>query len=302
MSNRMSESQKKPRLPSSIDPGWATLIAAILTVIGGVIFIWLQRGPASPPNTPVPSIAPAITEILTQTSSVVVASTDVPGSAATPLPQLVSALPAAQKAIVQKASETLLQAAQALPLIVSDDFENNDYSWPESNQVYTGGIECNTAIEDSAYHISVHSVDGPAYCYAGLMKVAKDFIISADTQLVDQRIADIYLYYRLSEDGQQYYFIDFNPQTQTFSVGYYDHGQSNPIIGSTYMEEINTTGTNKLTLLAVGNSHAVYLNDKLVALFTDDRLTQGQFRFAMQLQEANQDETLLIDHYDLRGN
>jgi len=294
----VADPAKKSKLPSSIDPGWATVIAASLALIGVILTVWLQKKPASPPATPLP----AITETAIQASSATATPTQVTVGAATPMPQIVSVLPAAQKVIVQNASQSLLDASQGLPLIVSDDFDNNDYSWPIFDEIYTGGIECNTVLEDSAFHINIHSADGPAYCIAGLTKVAVDFTVSADTQIVNQRNADVYLYYRVSEDGLQFYYVQFNPQTQMFSVGINEEGVSKTIIGLTFIEEINKTGTNKITVLAVGSSHAVYLNDKLIAIFVDDRLTEGQLRLVVQINEANQDETLWVDHFELRGN
>jgi hypothetical protein len=310
----MADPPKKLKLPSSIDQGWATVIAAILAIVGTIITLWLQRDTAVP-TAPVPSVVAAITATPTQTINATIAietptlavtpsitSTIVASSDPTPTPQIVSQLPPAQKTIVQKASEALFQVAQALPLIVKDDFENNDYSWPIANNIYNGGIECNTAIKESAYHINIRSTDGPAYCMAGLTKVAKDFIVSADQQIVNKRNADIFLYYRVSDDGRSFYHVVYNPQTQIFSAGITKDGQQSTIIASTYVEEINTNGINKITLLALGSSHVVYLNDKLIAIFTDDQLAQGQLRFTIQLQEAHQEEILLIDHFDLRGN
>lgn len=224
-----------------------------------------------------------------------------PPSKPTTPPQIISQLPTAQKRVVQKGSKSISQAAQALPLIVKDDFSNNDYGWPVDSRIHDGGIECNTAIEQSAYHITVHSAKGPAYCFAGITKTAKDFILSAVLQLTKNRNTDVQVSYRLSDD-KNYYYLMYHPQTQILSAGVTVDGESSTIIGSVYVEEINKVGMNKITLLALGSSHVIYFNEKLIALFTDDRLGQGQFRFTVRIQEANQEQSLLLDKFDLRGS
>ena len=242
------------------------------------------------------------TPTTTTTPTEQVTPSETPTPVASPIPQLVSRLSAAQKITAQKAGESLLVMQVGLPLIVKDDFENNDYGWPVGENIFAGGIECDDAIEDGVHRLTIRTADGPAWCGTSLMKVASDFALSVEQQLANDRNADIFLYYRMSEDAQNFYFLQYNPQTQLLSVGLTKDGQNIPIINSTYVEEINKTGINKVTLLVVGDVHTIYLNDKLIAIFTDDRLAQGKINQIILLQEANQEESLLIDNYDLRGN
>lgn len=314
----MPAPKKKLKLPATIDTGWATVIAAFFALLAVILPLWLNRGaPGSTPSAPsavaaitattqpsatvpAPSVAPNMTPTTQAEPPATV--TAVASTAATAIPQVVSLLPKEQQAIVQKASEALLQAGQGLTLIVKDDFENNDYNWFTGDNIFTGGIECNNTIKDSTFQVTIHSANGPAYCTTGFPKVAKDFIFTSEQQLINNRNADIYLYYRFSDDGKSYYYTVYNPQTQLLSVGLTKNGQAFPIINPLYIADINKNALNKLTLLVLGSSHAVYINDKLVAMFNDNQLAQGQFRFTLQLHEANQDETLLVDHIEIRGN
>jgi hypothetical protein len=250
------------------------------------------------PNQAPPTSTLSITETAAPTQGMT-PSPMVEGTAL-PTPQIVSQLPQAQKAIVQKAAEALLQASQALPLIVRDDFDNNDYGWPESKNIYTGGIECNVAITEGVYKINIHTTNGPAFCFAGNQKVASDFILIVEQQLVNKSNANLFIYYRYTDDAN-FYDIVYNPQTQTFSAGVTKDGIYHSLIDGIYVEEINTNAINKISLLTLGNSHVIYINDKLITIFTDDQLKTGQLRFYIYLLEANKEDSLLLDHFELRG-
>jgi hypothetical protein len=310
----MAAPPRKPKLPASIDQGWATVIAGLLAFVGIVISLWFQ-GSGAVTSPPAPSSAGAITATATQmvstappthTPTVEVLPTSSPTVAAsggpTPQPQIASHLAPDRKAVMQRASESLLEIAQTMPLLVRDDFDNNDYSWPVGKYVYPGGIECTIAIDAGVFDISVQSGDGPAFCYAGLGNVATNFIVAADQQVLHNRNATAYLYYRMSADAQNFYYVSYIPQTQQLSIGVSKDGQHYPIIESTYVEEIQPGETNRIAVLVIADTHAVYMNNNLIAIFTDDRLAQGQTRFTIELHEARQQETLRIDQYELRGN
>lgn len=326
----MSDQQpKQSRLPS-VDPGLASIVAAVLTLIGVIVTVLVQRDPGpvatpapvaivvdtptsepfptatdTPPTQtpeptateppPTPSPSPKPTDVL---------PTDTPVSLApTPPPSVISLLPPNQAASFRDLSaQAIVQAAEELPLLVRDDFETRDYGWIELEQVIQGGGECRLALEEGTYQIEIQSASGAMWCTGGLPRLVSDFYMSVDLGLAESRLSDILVFYRTSPDQQSYYSVGINPTTQQFWVNVVDEGENIPIVPPTLAEHINQEGINRITIVATGYSHALILNDQLDVLFTDDRLDDGTFGVNLWLQESNANETLFIDNFLLRGN
>lgn len=223
-----------------------------------------------------------------------------PPSVSVSPPAIISRLPTAEQLVVQAASKAIFQASQALPVIVRDDFANNDYRWPIGESIYNGGIRCITTIEGSAFKISVFSAAGPAYCFGGLEKTARDFNLSADLRLSRDVTADVEIRYRVV-DNDNYHSVKYNPRTQTLSSSSTVKGQSRSIIEPTYVSDISQSETNHINLLVVGKSHVIYFNEKLSVIFEDANVGQGQVRFAVTVQEAHKQATLSIGRLVIRG-
>jgi len=222
-----------------------------------------------------------------------------PPASVTP-PTLVSRLPTAEQLVVQAASKAIFQAAQALPVIVKDDFANNDYRWPIGEHIYDGGIRCTTAMGGNTFQINVFSAAGPAHCFAGLEKTASDFSLSAALTLSRDVTADVEIRYRAA-DNRNFYSLKYNPRTQTLSSSVTVKGQSRWIVEPTYVTDISKTDTNSINLLVIGKSHVIYFNDKLSVIFEDTSLGLGQVWFAITVQEAHQHGTLSVGHLLIRG-
>lgn len=311
----MSDPQpKQSRLPS-VDPGLASIVAAVLTLIGVIVTVVVQRDPG-PATTPAPvaavvetaTVEPTATPEPTATSEPTATATLTPPTATpvpltpTQAPQIVSQLPANQAEAVRAGAASLLQVGRSLPLMVRDDFETQDYGWLESQEVIQGGGECDLRIEDGAYRIDLRSATGAIWCTGGLPRQAADFQMTTDLTLAESQIADIYVLYRMSPDQRSYYSIGLNPATQVFWVNVVADGEDIPLVPRTVAEHIERDGTNTISLVATGPAHALYFNDQLDVLFVDERLATGTFGVSLTLQESNSAETLIVDNFELRGN
>jgi hypothetical protein len=313
-----------------LDPGVATLVAAALALVGTIVTAVVRDsgGGSSGPeagqvvvdttvasSSTLANAAQANTSAPTSTAATPTTAEEPPTSPATsavtttslppaPIVQVMSAVPADQRQAVNSASESILALANQLPLIVHDEFANNDYAWPETQETYTGGIECSWAIEHNSYETLIHTADGGAWCRNGLSKVASDFVLTVDASLRDASNSDVGLQFRVTPDRSSYYELDYNPQTQTLSLSFVNPEGSAQVIPPTYVADIHRTASNTITLLTLGSSMAVYVNDSLAALVSNEtRLTAaGTIAVRLQLNEAHEDEQLSLTRYELRGH
>jgi hypothetical protein len=312
------------RLTGRLDPGWATLVAAALALTGTIVTVAFRSSGggdsatekivvattgaervanSSGANT---APAPSSTSTAPTTSSTVEPSTSAPTTTSppvAPIVQVVSALNPEQRKSVDSASTAILALGDQLPLIVNDQFANNDYAWPVRSRTYDGGIQCTWAVDGGAYSTLIHTADGGAWCSDGLSKVAKDFVLTVEAQLRDASNTDIGLLFRVSDD-QSYYALSYSPQTQTLGLSFFSAEGESPIIPATYVAQIKRVDSNKVTVMALGSSMALYVNDSLVAMISNETrlLTAGRILVRIQLNEPNEDEMLSLTRFELRGS
>ena len=300
-----------------------TLVVALISLFGVVVNAYYSNQAAQAPlliaihatQTAEARITPTLVPTLTSTAQIpdntltpvpdtpTVLTPTSPTVVDQPIVQLVSGLSPDVLEAVQAASSALLDLGQKMPLYMRDSFDSNDYFWSVFQDTYEHGIECGAAIKDGKYDITLRSTttSGPAWCIPYAPRRASNFFLSFDTQLVENRNTDILFYYRYVDDNNFYYFV-LNQQTQTLSLGNFLDGVDRSIIQSAYIAAIQKEATNKITLIALDDAHAIYINDQLVAMISKElNHTEGQFRLGIRLNEADQSEELLVDDFELRG-
>jgi len=292
-----------------LDPGWATLVAAALALIGTLVTVLYQRGSSDDTKaktvavestvgttsgaTTSPSTTPETTAASTSTTSTSVLP-------AAPTVSLLSTLPADQREAVNAVSVQLLAAANKLPLIVHDEFANNDYAWPQSSETFDG-VKCSWTLAAGSFDTAINSANGPGFCRQGLSKIASDFVLTVEEHLRDESNSEIGLLFRVTDFG--HYAVVYNPQTQTMWISVVGPDGESQILAPTFVGEINRSGSNQLTLLALGPSMLVSVNGALVVLISNEtRFTAaGTILIREQLNEPNEDEVLSLTRFELRG-
>lgn len=299
----------KRRIPK-VDPGLATVTASALALIGTIVTVSIRAsdgGGSTDPATAgtattvvVESSAPDGTGAIDPTDSTALT----PGEPAAPVIQLPGSLAEDERALVEGASDQLLLIAERLPLIVDDGFTTDDYAWPEGDATAAGGVTCTWQRLDGRYDTTIHTGDGPSWCSNGLAKTAADFALTLDLALTGASNSEVGVLFRVSSDGATYYELRFNPQTQMFWFSFVNPGGTTAIVAPTFAGEIAKDGPNRVTVLALQDTLALFLNDTLVASITGAEYTldAGRVLVLLQLNEANVDETLSLTHYELRGN
>jgi hypothetical protein len=215
---------------------------------------------------------------------------------------VLSGLPADQRGPIEEAAAQVLEAAGALPLIVDDDFADNDYLWPQASNTYQNGIKCTWELADNAYRTTVETVGGGAWCSDGLSKVAKDFLLNVDLTLRDDSNSEIGIRFRVADD-QRFYELTYSTQTQQMWLSYSDGTTTTQVFAPTYVASIERAGTNTISLLALGPGMSIYVNGTLEIMVSGEQrlLDAGRIMLKVQLNEANADEQLAVTKYELRG-
>ena len=224
-----------------LDPGWATLVAAALALIGTLVTVLYQRGSSDDVTAKRLSSSRLWAQRqrrrrLPRRSQrqhrvdISTTSTSVPPAA--PLVSLLSKLPADQREAVNAVSVQLLAAANKLPLIVHDEFANNDYAWPQSSETFDG-VQCSWTLSAGTFDTTIHSADGPGFCRQGLSKVASDFVLTVEEHLRDQSNSEIGFLFRVTDFG--HYALVYNPQTQTMWISVVGPDGESQILPPTYV-------------------------------------------------------------------
>lgn len=283
------------RIPK-VDPGLATVTASALALIGTIVTITMRAGGDSSPVS-AGTTAPAVTVADSGTTS----TSSLPNA---PIVQMVSQLDEADRALVESGSDDIFALGRNLPLIVDDDFTTEDYAWPTGTLAADGGVTCQWSQPPGQYLTEMHSGNGAAWCSNGLQKTAGDFMLTVEVATDRVSNSDVGLVFRLSDDGSDYYDLRWNPQVQTIALAFVSDGASRLIIPPTFAEQIQKDGTNRVTVLALQNQLAISVNDSLVAMVGNEtgRLAPGRVLVLLQLNEPNSDESLILTHFELRGN
>ncbi len=286
-----------------VDPGLATVTASALALLGTIVTVAIRASDSGggDASTAVASTA-ATTQVVASASP---ASTTATTQHATDgmIVALPSLLTVANRALAETAAEQMLQLSAALPLIVDDDFSTTDYAWPLGHSTAAGGVTCDWLQAAGRYDTLIHTGNGPSWCSNGLEKVAKDFALTVDVALGRNSNSDVAVQFRVSDDGTTYYELRLNPQTQMVWFAFFSPAGATAIVSPTFAAEINKTGSNRVTVLALGDTIALYLNDTLTASISgaSQTLDAGRVLVLMQLNESNADETLSLTHFVLRG-
>lgn len=293
----------KRRIPK-VDPGLATVTASALALIGTIVTVSIRAtdGGGSTDSAKSGTISAAATTSSPEASSTSSPATEATGSVG-PSVQILSTLSPDDRVLVESTADGILQIADRLPLVVDDDFTTGDYAWPEGDATADGGVTCSWQQQDGRYDTTIHTGDGPSWCSNGLTKTATDFALTVDLALGGTSNSDVGVLFRVSDNGTTYYDLRFNPQTQMLWLAFVAPAGTTPIVAPTFVGEIATTGSNRITVLALQDTLAIFVNDTLVVSITGAEFTldPGRILVLLQLNEANTDETLSLTHFELRG-
>ncbi len=300
-----ARSRKIPK----VDPGLATVTASALALIGTIVTVSLRSGggdsstPAGNANTISATAAPANSTTGTGDDP----AGDPGGSTAEPTAEptvsMIEQLSGAERSAAETVMVELLDLSNRLPLMVEDDFTDNDYQWPlGANDSAGAGTTCAWALA-GGYRTDLHSGATPgAWCSAGLAKTAQDFVVTMDAALQGTSDSEVGLLFRV--DGGSHYSLRYRPLTQTISLTHVDAEGPTPILRSTAATAIQRTGSNRLTLVVNGATIAAFVNEQPVLLVENEARIAGAgaVQILLQLNEPDTDESVVVTRYEMRGS
>ena len=280
-----------------LDPGWATVIAAVITIAGTVVTLFFQAGGGAAPAPTAPQTPVAATATNLPSGPQTTQPTSQPTAPASGQPTftVVSALAAHLREPTVQAGDSVRTLSLQLPLLVRDEFETNDYGWALGTTDFADGISCTTTMASASLQVTVSSGRGPAYCYNGAPRNVRNFALVTELGIPAQRGADVGVLY--GGTGQQV-LVTINPQSQTLAVT----TATSTLLPATFVDDIHPSGPNRVQLVVIESSVALFLADKLVLLSSNmpDPGT-GPVCLYVRLNEANQRITLQSDRLELRG-
>ena len=284
-----------------LDPGWATVIAAAIAIVGTVLTMLFQSADRTGPQQPPPTVSHSASQTsASQSPSQTVNSSPSASTVASDLPgqptfSVISTLAPHIRDQVVSAGESLRSLSLALPLLVRDEFDNNDYGWALGATDYADGISCTTTMTSGSLQIKVVSGRGPAYCYNGVPRNVTQFTLVADLGIPAQRDSEVGVMF--GAVGEEV-LVAIRPLSQTIAVS----SGSSTLLASTFVEDSNPSAPNRVQLVVIEDSLVVFIGDKLVLLGSDmPDAGAGPPRLYVRLNEANQQLTLQSDRMELRG-
>lgn len=324
--SRRTTTRRKPGgSRRSIDPGVAAIAAAAVAALAGVTVAIIDRdgGKVGPePSTVTTALPPSSTTEASTTTALTVATTAPPTTATpstetpstetrstavpttTPIVQIVSSMGEREREIIRAVATELRDAAGRLPLVVNDDFTENEYGWPTGEEVFSGGSSCIRSVGDGLQSITIQTAAGAAFCRSGLDKRLSSFTLRLDVKF--DRAAPSFgsVWYRSNDDVTSYYSLTFQPVTRSLGLNVVVGGVPAPILAPTYVDNLLPTGTNRIDLVVLGTSHLVYVNDELAVMVTEEsRITdEGSVNVAVQLDEPEAALTMFVSRFEVHGS
>jgi hypothetical protein len=188
--------------------------------------------------------------------------------------------------------------AEAWRLIVLDTFDANLHSWPTGNfsDQYGAGSR---QVADGVYRWQASAGQGGRLWWATYNDLsAADCYAAVDVSVV---AGDTHTRYGvvLRHNRKDYDLFDVG---QNGKYGFYrwEAGAWTTLIGLTDSTLIDTSGVNRLAVLAQGSQFTLYINGVQVASAAEDHLRQGYTGFALNLSQQAATATVEFDNFELR--
>lgn len=296
------ESNPLPPAPKSAKKLSTEITAAIITGVFGLVTVLV--------TTVFPRIIPERKETATPTLTAAATLESIPSPTTSSTLEgssglatnvtLVGSLPAKQRDAIAAGYAAALDLANQLPLMIRDEFDTQDYGWAEAPRAEYETNYCEFLIEESAYHILIETKNASGSCWTGVPRSAGNFLFTADLSASNRRDLTADILFRF-QDWDNYYVLSLDSTHQQFFIGQYLDGKLNDLADWTSEKLINKTGVNQVSIIGAGNQITLYINQNVVAGFTDPTAQSGSIVIRTNLNETKASYDLVVDNVILRG-
>jgi hypothetical protein len=237
-------------------------------------------------------------EFTVEASEVAVVEEPIPTPEPEPTATEVEAEPAETPPPAQSAGDTLGGEADDTPassgdVFFTEAFDSNENGWPTGKNEDEYTID-ETRLEDGRYVISVEALK-PAFVERQLPDWQfDDFFLSLEATPLDK--GDTYSYgvsFRLDEMGNGYAFEIGNDGQ--YGVLLYNEEWS-MVVDWTKSGAIKVGQTNKLAVLAQGDSLSFYVNDEPLVTIEDDTVLEGQVGVLIDMFAEDESAKVAFDN------
>ena len=208
-----------------------------------------------------------------------------------------SALDVEATQMVEK--EDVIKAIYAeWPIIFAEAFVTNDLGWPVFEED-ADLANLSVKIESGKYQWHAQANEGFIWWAYPDMDPLDDFFAEIEvTQLEGDLNGELGLVFRLTED--QYYLFELSG-SEYFSLWRSDPEGWSELFDWTASAAVNSTGMNKLGILAQDDQFYLFINDQLVAEVADNQLVTGVVGVAIGLDEADTEGSFEFDNLIIRA-
>ena len=283
------------------------IIAAIITGVFGLATVLI--------TTVFPKVLPERSDTALPTSTNMIASTTTTPTTAstfaiTTSPThssglatdviLIGNLQEDQREIINAGYAAALELANKLPLMIRDEFDTPDYGWPESPPTEYETNFCEFKIGDGAYHMRIETKNSSGSCWTTAPRSAKNFLVSTDLSAAARKDLTNDILFRF-QDWDNYFYLSIDTNSQQFFIGQYLDGKLTNLADWTEEKTIHKNGVNQVSIIGVGNQITMFINQDVVAGFTDPAPKSGNIVIRANLYETSSSHDLVIDNFILRG-
>jgi hypothetical protein len=185
------------------------------------------------------------------------------------------------------------------PVVFTDTFDDENGGW------YTGVstdeyATANISITGGQYLLKVTAIKPFTWRFKAAVAMMTDCYLAVDaTQNSGSRDADFGIIFRLS--GDDYYYFSINPAYQSYSAMAYIGGEWDNIIEWQKTDVIQTTGVNRIAVLAQEKQFTLFVNGTKVDSFKNNNLEKGRAGLALGLGNTGDYINLAFDNFEVRA-
>lgn len=204
-----------------------------------------------------------------------------------------------QATATARALASLVDAASQWNPLISDPFDQNEHGWKTGADSDSTLGQVQWDISAGKYLWQAQAKDSFVWWVTPTMADVSDFYLSVDVQKTNGPADGEYgLIFRQSGD-HTYYLFEINDKGQ-YALYYHEPGTWEPVQDWTDSESVLPGQSNRLAVIAQGETFQFFINDQYLASMTDTRISSGKAGLLVGLTNANDKASWEFDNFILR--
>jgi hypothetical protein len=185
------------------------------------------------------------------------------------------------------------------PVVLSDPFDDGTHGWYEGsdNDEFLKGT---VKISDGRYLVDITAVQPVFWALTPTIRNFSDFYLTVDVEkITGPSSSDYGLVFRINSDNKYYFAVA--AESQEYHLAVLNNNEWTTIITWTSSSQINTSGPNKIGVLAKGASFTFFVNGEMVDQVDDSAIKIGKMGVGFSLYKAADKIQLAFDNFEVRA-